>query len=141
MMRMIPPRNLREEEPVAVEERMGAGMVDHRVHHHGSLKDERPSLQDPLKEIPDDDVSKVMGLPSSTIRDIISGKVVDVDMKETGAHVEVCDGRRSVCAFIKGSVIIEKGMAVRLVAHFQPGNSGIVQSVSLERGEDDEGLS
>lgn len=52
-MRMIPPRNLREDPPVP-EEVMGSGYVDPRVHDHGSLKDDRPSNMDPLRDVPDE---------------------------------------------------------------------------------------
>lgn len=130
---MIPPRNM-QDQPIAVEERMGSGVRDPRVHHSmSSLKDERESVQDPPIDVPQDEITELMDqrLPQPQKMQVIDGVIVDANMSGDGAHVEVSDGNRSVCVFIQGTVIIEKMMSVVVIAHMDPRHPGVVQRVTL----------
>lgn len=145
-MRMIPPRNLSSnDEPIATEDPiMGPGMRDPRVHSHESLKDDRPSNMDPLRDVPDDDITHLIdrSTPSPRQQVIIEGKIVSAQMCEGGASVSVFDGKRNLCVWVQGTIIIEVGMPVSVIAHFDPRNSNIVQRVTLARstgGVGDEG--
>ena len=133
---MIPPRNIpQQQDPIAVEEMMGAGMTDHHLNHtRSSLKDERPSVMDPPKNIPDDEITAMMDqrMPSPHQKVIMEGTVVNATMMDGGAHVEVSDGRKSILVFIAGTLIIERDMPIAVIAHMDQ-RTGSVLKVTLSQ--------
>jgi len=133
-MRNMPPRNLRNE-PVAVEEVMGSGMTDPRLHDHGSLKDGRASIQDPPIHDPEDEISDMLNrhLPPPFQKVVMSGFIREARMNEDGAHITVENKQRTMCVFVKGMVIAELDIFVDVVAHIDPRNPSDIQRVSLVR--------